>query len=461
LQQPPNERQANRQPHTSEPGPSPVPPFPLDPAAFFAGLAGSTASRTGSTPSLSATVQGSGELPFGDPSELLSHLRATFGTADTPGAAERSAGDATAGGPSASANSEEVFREFFRRISELHGHRQVPASSAQLDTLLDMHACAFGEASEGQEAELCSICLDETSAGERGIRMPCCSNRFHRACLLRWLSRESSRCPVCRQALPDEAAAATTQTTCDSDTMAAPEEQSLLGQSAAELKLRCGERGLDCSRCLEKRELVVLLLKERRAGNRPASTAGNRPDPAGWISSASMPLPAETHAAVQAAMQAAAAAFAPGAAATMGTTPQAANATPAATSTTATPAAQPAVPAAAVEGGGTGNTGSRPNSTGWISSGPMPVPAEIQAAVHAAMQAAFTSFVSGATSAAQVAHASPVPATSNTATTPAAQPVVVEPAAVEERSGSNTGAQIRESSAPQEDASSSKRQKTE
>lgn len=140
----------------------------------------------------------------------------------------------------------------FRRLTELRRMpSQSPATVAQLDVLLNEHACILEALTE--ESESCSICLDELAVGELGLHMPCCGNRFHRACALRWLSRESSRCPVCRAPLLKAPSPAKGE--------GPGEEVSHRNalQTVAELKQRCSERGLDCSGCLEKRELVTLL----------------------------------------------------------------------------------------------------------------------------------------------------------------------------------------------------------
>jgi len=122
-----------------------------------------------------------------------------------------------------------------------------PASSHQLDVLLDSQARTF-EPKEGEDVGSCPICQDKFLEGELLVQMPCCGNHHHRSCVLRWLGQESGRCPVCRQTLPDAPAS--------------PADLSI--NSIVELKRRCVERNLDCSRCIEKRELVALLLQERQ-----------------------------------------------------------------------------------------------------------------------------------------------------------------------------------------------------
>jgi len=162
----------------------------------------------------------------------------------------------------------EAFQELLQQLRQLNGLGQVPASSSQLDALLDEHSCTF----VGEDPEPCPICLDDMASGEMGVRMPCCSNSFHRACALRWLGKESSRCPVCRQILAEVVQKSGAQGAGDES---GSETNNLADQTSAELKRRCQERGLDCSHCIEKHELVALLLGERRS-----SSTGARRSPA-------------------------------------------------------------------------------------------------------------------------------------------------------------------------------------
>mmetsp|Transcript_61739 Transcript_61739/g.133764 ORF Transcript_61739/g.133764 Transcript_61739/m.133764 type:complete len:461 (-) Transcript_61739:176-1558(-) len=152
-----------------------------------------------------------------------------------------------------------AFEEWLQRLAELYhsaSHLRV-ASSAQMDALLDLHVVPF----ESDEVTPCPICLDNLEAQERAICMPCCGNFFHRMCSVRWLAQESSRCPVCRRPLPEVTA---NEASAEAPPLDGAEAEALAVNSIAELKQRCGERGLDCSRCLEKSELVGLLLEERR-----------------------------------------------------------------------------------------------------------------------------------------------------------------------------------------------------
>merc|ERR1719265_984951 len=122
--------------------------------------------------------------------------------------------------------------------------------------------------------------------GQKGIRMPCCCNSFHAWCCLRWLGKESCRCPVCRQPLPEIAPPASSSEATSANTSsggsssaegrafspapcdpAVPGAVSTLEQpcspltshSVADLKRLCHIRGLDPSHCLEKKDLLALL----------------------------------------------------------------------------------------------------------------------------------------------------------------------------------------------------------
>lgn len=142
--------------------------------------------------------------------------------------------------------------------------------------------------------------------------MPCCRKSFHRTCAVRWLSKESNTCPVCRRSLPEhppkpedskckcgvtfaeddrfcgfcgakrpdapaEEQKATTPATSSASVASsnhagenrggdfceavAEGAEALSALSVAELRGRCKRRGLDCSNCLEKQDMVALLLQ--------------------------------------------------------------------------------------------------------------------------------------------------------------------------------------------------------
>ncbi|XP_010038416.2 RING-H2 finger protein ATL33 [Eucalyptus grandis] len=53
--------------------------------------------------------------------------------------------------------------------------------------------------SDGGEAERaeCVVCLEEFEDGEACLRLTCCEQAYHRACVNRWLL-DHRRCPICR-----------------------------------------------------------------------------------------------------------------------------------------------------------------------------------------------------------------------------------------------------------------------
>ncbi|KAK7232785.1 hypothetical protein SO694_000372119 [Aureococcus anophagefferens] len=170
------------------------------------------------------------------------------------------------------------------------GPSHLPCSRSQIDALLDAHAYSETTAPEAPgdepktrsraaaskkrqlEAEdcadkaACPVCLDAREEGCRAVRMPCCGQRFHRGCLLTWLSAESDKCPTCRGELPSPAKKAR----CAYEAL-----------GVAELKRRCDERHVDASACVEKAELVKLLARDRDEDDakRAARRAAGHPIP--------------------------------------------------------------------------------------------------------------------------------------------------------------------------------------
>jgi len=57
---------------------------------------------------------------------------------------------------------------------------------------------------EGNTAEVCSICLENFTAGELVKRLPTCAHQFHKNCIQLWLLR-SKICPFCKQEITERA----------------------------------------------------------------------------------------------------------------------------------------------------------------------------------------------------------------------------------------------------------------
>jgi hypothetical protein len=56
----------------------------------------------------------------------------------------------------------------------------------------------FEVAGTGAVGEECGICLGEIEEGEVARKLPCCkSSVFHDACVRKWLTSKSSKCPLC------------------------------------------------------------------------------------------------------------------------------------------------------------------------------------------------------------------------------------------------------------------------
>ncbi|KAH8070018.1 hypothetical protein JL721_5561 [Aureococcus anophagefferens] len=170
------------------------------------------------------------------------------------------------------------------------GPSHLPCSRSQIDALLDAHAYSETttpeapgdepktrsravaskkrqlEAEDCADKAVCPVCLDAREEGCRSVRMPCCGQRFHRGCLLTWLSAESDKCPTCRGELPSPAKKAR----CAYEAL-----------GVAELKRRCDERHVDASACVEKAELVKLLARDRDEDDakRAARRAAGHPIP--------------------------------------------------------------------------------------------------------------------------------------------------------------------------------------
>ncbi|KAH8051490.1 hypothetical protein JL722_10661 [Aureococcus anophagefferens] len=171
------------------------------------------------------------------------------------------------------------------------GPSHLPCSRSQIDALLDAHAYSETTAPEAPgdepktrsraaaskkrqlEAEdcadkaACPVCLDAREEGCRAVRMPCCGQRFHRGCLLTWLSAESDKCPTCRGELPSPAKKAR----CAYEAL-----------GVAELKRRCDERHVSQPRPRRASgaRRRVRGREARRASRRGPAAAANGRSPA-------------------------------------------------------------------------------------------------------------------------------------------------------------------------------------
>ena len=56
------------------------------------------------------------------------------------------------------------------------------------------------EFGEGQQADQCRICLEYYIPGEE-LRMLPCFHRYHKPCVDTWLTRMSSKCPICKTSI--------------------------------------------------------------------------------------------------------------------------------------------------------------------------------------------------------------------------------------------------------------------
>ena len=159
-------------------------------------------------------------------------------------------------------------------FAQAQGMRRArPADRKRLDHLLDEHAYSEPKPDEVVEEAVvtttragrsrlakrkfdledvkdkinCPICIETRDPGCDCLRMPCCGQRFHRACAIKWLTKESDKCPTCRAPLQD-----------------APKKKKrdYAKLPIAELRKRCEERDVPTKGVVEKKELVALLKDE-------------------------------------------------------------------------------------------------------------------------------------------------------------------------------------------------------
>ncbi|KAJ1270067.1 hypothetical protein BS78_06G026200 [Paspalum vaginatum] len=75
----------------------------------------------------------------------------------------------------------------------------VPASGK---AILELHAPAWGEASEEDRRRGCVVCLEGLEVGQN-LRMMPCGHTFHELCIFKWLVVHHL-CPICQFAMPSE-----------------------------------------------------------------------------------------------------------------------------------------------------------------------------------------------------------------------------------------------------------------
>ncbi|WVZ83816.1 hypothetical protein U9M48_030916 [Paspalum notatum var. saurae] len=75
----------------------------------------------------------------------------------------------------------------------------VPASGK---AIWELHAPAWGEASEEDRRRGCVVCLEGLEVGQN-LRMVPCGHSFHELCIFKWLVVHRL-CPICQFAMPSE-----------------------------------------------------------------------------------------------------------------------------------------------------------------------------------------------------------------------------------------------------------------
>ena len=89
--------------------------------------------------------------------------------------------------------------EYFGDGSENSSARRL-LSKSDVDLLSDVITDVFANFSS--EDRKCSICQsEEWSVGQRRTFLPCCHQSLHYDCVLDWLTKHSSNCPLCRFSL--------------------------------------------------------------------------------------------------------------------------------------------------------------------------------------------------------------------------------------------------------------------
>eukprot|EP00930_Biecheleria_cincta_P026483 TRINITY_DN18663_c0_g1_i1.p1 TRINITY_DN18663_c0_g1~~TRINITY_DN18663_c0_g1_i1.p1 ORF type:complete len:199 (+),score=15.67 TRINITY_DN18663_c0_g1_i1:57-653(+) len=89
-------------------------------------------------------------------------------------------------------------------LDSLVRHRaNLPASTRQLILLVDNRQFIYRGSSAADACTICAICQGELKHRDMVLGMPCCSGLLHRSCAMPWFNGQNSKCPLCRQCLPD------------------------------------------------------------------------------------------------------------------------------------------------------------------------------------------------------------------------------------------------------------------
>lgn len=89
-------------------------------------------------------------------------------------------------------------------LDSLVRHRaNLPASTRQLLLLVQNRQFIYRGSSAVEACTTCAICLGELKHRDMVLGMPCCSGLLHRTCVMPWFNGQNSKCPLCRQCLPD------------------------------------------------------------------------------------------------------------------------------------------------------------------------------------------------------------------------------------------------------------------
>ena len=133
--------------------------------------------------------------------------------------------------------------------------QQPPATRTTPKVLVDQLPCRT--AASGAAETDCSICLSQFENGDRVRKLPC-GHEFHSSCIETWLLDHSRTCPCCRLDLcehEEKIEARQADSTLHSGS-ARTDIEVLMLLSVRVLKMILRSRGVECSDCVEKRDLV-------------------------------------------------------------------------------------------------------------------------------------------------------------------------------------------------------------